>query len=89
MRHDKACPALHHRCKGILYLQFRARINRTGGLIQNKHRRQTQHHSRNTKQLFLTLRKISSIFSYLKNLKKDKPVPPVKPVESGKEDDPE
>ena len=32
---------------------------------------------------------ISSIFSYLKNLKKDKPVPPVKPVESGKEDDPE
>ena len=32
---------------------------------------------------------ISSIFSYLKNLKKDKPVTPVKPVESGKEDDPE
>ena len=32
---------------------------------------------------------ISSNFSYLKNLKKDKPVPPVKPVESGKEDDPE
>lgn len=32
---------------------------------------------------------ISSIFSYLKNLKKDKPVLPVKPVESGKEDDPE
>lgn len=32
---------------------------------------------------------ISSIFSYIKNLKKDKPVPPVKNVESGKEDDPE
>lgn len=32
---------------------------------------------------------ISSIFSYLKNLKKEKPAAPVKPVEAGKEDDPE
>ena len=32
---------------------------------------------------------ISSIFSYLKNLKKDKPVTPVKNMDAGKEDDPE
>ncbi|MDD7673785.1 MAG: hypothetical protein PUJ12_03205, partial [Oscillospiraceae bacterium] len=30
---------------------------------------------------------ISSIFSYLKNLKKDKPVTPVKNMDAGKEDD--
>ena len=43
MGHDKARPALHHRRKCILDLQFRACVDGARRLIEDQYRRQTQH----------------------------------------------
>ena len=65
MCHDKACSSLHHSAKCFLNLYFSTCINGRRCLIKNQHRRQAKHNSRNTKQLFLSLRKRSAILSYI------------------------
>ena len=40
--------ALHHGVKGFLNLDFCSGIDRGGRFVQKQHRRQTQHHPRNT-----------------------------------------
>ena len=59
--HDKARSPLHHGGKRFLNPNFRARIYGGGRLIQNQHRGQAEHHSGNTKELFLSLGKASAV----------------------------
>ena len=61
MGHDKARSPLHHGGKRFLNPNFRARIYGGGRLIQNQHRGQAEHHSGNTKELFLSLGKASAV----------------------------
>ena len=56
VRNDKGCSSLHHGIKSLLNADLGAGIDRRSCLIQNQDRRQTQHHSCDTKQLLLSLR---------------------------------
>ena len=58
MGHDKGGSAFHNLCKGRLDFHFRSGIDGGCGLIQNQHRGMSQHQSRNTQKLFLSLRKV-------------------------------
>ena len=61
MSYDKAGSPFHHPCKGILNLDLRSGVDGGGCLVQYEHGRKAQHHSGNTKQLFLALRQASSV----------------------------
>ena len=62
MCHDKAGAAFHHVGKGLLDLDLSTGIDAGGCLIQDQHRRQAEHDSGDTQQLFLSLADIASVF---------------------------
>ena len=55
MGHDEAGAALHHPGEGVLNPQLGAGVDGGGGLVQNQHRRQAQHHAGDAQQLLLAL----------------------------------
>ena len=61
--HDKRGSSLHHGIKGFLDPNLSSGVDGRSGLIQNQHRRQTQHDPGDTQQLLLTLGKIAAGFS--------------------------
>ena len=61
VRHNKAGTALHHAGKSFLDTHLGAGINGGGGLVQDQHRRQAEHHAGNAQQLLLALTDVAAV----------------------------
>jgi hypothetical protein len=61
VRHDKAGAPLHHAGKGLLDAHLGAGINGGGGLVQDQHGRQAEHHAGDAEQLLLALTDVAAV----------------------------
>ena len=61
MCHDEAGAALHHPGKGCLDTHLGAGVDGGGGLVQNQHRGQTEHHAGDAEQLLLALADVAAV----------------------------
>ena len=59
--HDEAGAALHHPGKGCLDTHLGAGVDGGGGLVQNQHRRQAEHHAGDAQQLLLALTDVAAV----------------------------
>ena len=59
--HDEAGAALHHPGKGCLDTHLGAGVDGGGGLVQNQHRGQTEHHAGDAEQLLLALADVAAV----------------------------
>ena len=59
--HDEAGAALHHLGEGFLDAHFGAGVDRAGGLVQNQHGGQAEHHPRDAQKLLLALADVAAV----------------------------
>ena len=58
---DEGSFVLHQGFESLLYFYFGTGIYRRSGFVENEHRRVGEHYSRNTKELFLSLRYVAAV----------------------------
>lgn len=62
VRYDKARASLHHTGESVLNFQLGARVNGGRRLVEDQHRRQTEHNAGDAEELLLPLRKLVAVF---------------------------